>query len=293
MVAERAARAFWPLWSVLCLVTAATAFGLADALSPFALRTLAGLLLAALIVALVLGVRRFRWPSRDEALARLDASLPGRPIAALSDVQALGAADAGSAAVWRTHIARMADRAMAARAGAPDLRLSRRDPYALRYAALTALVAALIFGSLWRAADVVAAAAAGGGAGTQAGGPSWEGWAEPPAYTGRPSLYLNSIAAAELELPKGTALTLRLYGAADAISVTETVSGQAPTRLVTTRLVTTRPGTRRRPACRRGAHRRIRRRPLRRPADHRRRRARVGADGAARCGARLSSSPAR
>ena len=26
-----------------------------------------------------------------------------------------------------------------------------------------------------------------------ASGPSWEGWAEPPAYTGKPAVYLNDV----------------------------------------------------------------------------------------------------
>ena len=74
---------------------------------------------------------------------------------------------------------------------APDLRLAPRDPFALRYVALTALVMALLFGSIWRAASVTGLAP--GAAGAVASGPSWEGWAQPPAYTGKPALYLNDI----------------------------------------------------------------------------------------------------
>ena len=34
-------------------------------------------------------------------------------------------------------------------------------------------------------------------------GPSWEGWAEPPSYTRRPTIYLNALAEGQaLELPK-------------------------------------------------------------------------------------------
>ncbi|PKP75645.1 MAG: TIGR02302 family protein [Alphaproteobacteria bacterium HGW-Alphaproteobacteria-6] len=226
MLTEQVTRAFWPLWSILFALFAALAFGLADPLSPVALWVGAGLAAAALAAALIGGIRRFSWPGRDAALARLDATMPDRPIAALRDAQALGVADTGSVAVWRAHVARMVRRAGEARAPAPDLRLSQRDRFALRYAALVAVVLAVLFGSFWRAADVVAAAT-GGAARPIAGGPSWEGWAEPPSYTGRPSLYLNSLAAGALDLPRGSLLTLRLYGPAEAMTVTETVSGRA------------------------------------------------------------------
>jgi len=36
----------------------------------------------------------------------------------------------------------------------PDLRLTRQDPFGLRFIALTVLVMGLMFGSLWRAATV-------------------------------------------------------------------------------------------------------------------------------------------
>ena len=127
MLAERITRGFWPVWTLLFAVIAALAFGLHDWLPVEVLWIGSLAVLAVLIWSLVRGVRQFRWPTRAEALERLDASLPGRPIAALTDAQALGAGDAGSLAVWRAHIARMAERAKAARAKMPDLRLAARD----------------------------------------------------------------------------------------------------------------------------------------------------------------------
>ena len=53
----------------------------------------------------------------------------------------------------------MAERAAKARASMPDLRLAARDPFALRYAALTALLMAVVFGSIWRIADAPKVAA--------------------------------------------------------------------------------------------------------------------------------------
>jgi uncharacterized protein (TIGR02302 family) len=59
-------------------------------------------------------------------------------------------------------------------------------------------------------------------------GPSWEGWAEPPAYTGKPAVYLNDLAKGDtLNLPEGTRITLRVYGATETAVLTETVSGIA------------------------------------------------------------------
>ncbi|MFZ1725407.1 MAG: DUF4175 family protein, partial [Albidovulum sp.] len=107
---------------------------------------------------------------------------------------------------------------------APDLRIARADPFGMRLVAVTALIVSLLFGSLWRLAEVPGLAT-GKGSAIAGGGPSWEGWAEPPAYTGRPSLYLNAITATAFDLPQGSRITLRIYGSVDAIRVEETVSG--------------------------------------------------------------------
>lgn len=226
MMAECVTRAFWPFWTVLLFVLAAGAFGLHESIPQTALWAGLGAALLALLATLAWGVRAFHWPSRVEALARLDATLPGRPITALSDQQAIGAGDAASEAVWQAHVLRMAERVKAARAVAPDLKVSNRDPYGLRYAALTLFMTAVVFGSLWRVATVADLATAPGAA--LAAGPAWEGWVEPPAYTGKPSLYLNDISDDSLTLPQGSRVTLRLYGEVGALSVEETVSGKAP-----------------------------------------------------------------
>ncbi len=224
--AERLARAFWPLWSLILLVLAALAFGLQD-LGPLVWAQAAGVVagLAALGL-LVLGYRRFRKPTLADALDRLDAALPGRPIAALRDTQALGTADPASLAVWRAHQERMAARAAQAQPVSPNLRLSSRDPFSLRYVALTAFVMAMIFGSFWRVASV--SGLAPGTAEAMPGGPSWEGWAQPPAYTGKPTLYLNDLAEGGLDLPTGTRLQIRIYGPDGSLTVAQTVADLPP-----------------------------------------------------------------
>ncbi|MFN3410508.1 MAG: DUF4175 family protein, partial [Limisphaerales bacterium] len=138
----------------------------------------------------------------------------------------IGTNDPASLAVWRAHQERMAARAAAARPVQPDLRLSSRDPFSLRYVALTAFVMAMIFGSFWRVASV--SGLAPGAAVAMLGGPGWEGWAQPPAYTGKPSLYLNEITADTIELPTGTRIQIRVYGPEGNLTVTQTVADPPP-----------------------------------------------------------------
>jgi hypothetical protein len=224
--AERLARAFWPLWSLVLLVLAALAFGLQD-IGPLRWAQIGGALAGLLALGLLaLGLRRFRKPTVADAMVRLDSTMPGRPIATLLDTQAIGLSDPASLAVWQAHKERMAARAALAQPVAPDLRLSSRDPFSLRYVALTAFVMAVLFGSFWRVASV--SGLAPGAAVAMPGGPSWEGWAQPPAYTGKPSLYLNDITAPELELPTGTRLQIRLYGADGSLTVAQTVADGPP-----------------------------------------------------------------
>lgn len=223
--AERSVRAFWPLWTVLITGFGLAALGVQDSLPLEAIWSGLVLLLFGAGWTLWRGFRAFRRPSRDEALARLDSRLPGRPIAALRDSLSLGAADPATQAIWSAHRRRMAARAGAAKAVEPDLRLATRDPYALRYLALTVLVMALIFGSVWRVATV-GSLPAPGGQGQAATGPAWEGWAQPPAYTGKPALYLADQKPGTLTLPAGTHIQLRFYGAPGALILAETISGR-------------------------------------------------------------------
>ena len=222
--AERLTRSFWPLWTVLIAVLAVLVFGLQDFMPLPAVWAGLGVAFLAVLYTLWRGWRQFHSPLRQDALDRLDATLPGRPIATLADTQAIGATDPASIAVWAAHQARMARAAAAARAVAPDLRLATRDPFGLRYVALTGLVMALIFGSLWRVASITGLGPTAAHA--LANGPSWEGWVQPPPYTGKPALYLNDIDRVEFEVPTGSRIQLRFYGEVGALSLTETVSGR-------------------------------------------------------------------
>lgn len=223
MIAEMIVQSFWPLFSIVLLVLAALMLGMQDSVSVEAVWGAAVVSVLIGVGCIFYAVRAFRMPTRHEAMARLDASLPGRPIQALMDTQTIGFDDAASAAVWRAHQARMATCAAAASPVPADLRISARDPYALRYAAVLAFAIALVFGSIWRVGSVGDMAP---GAGGLAAGPVWEAWAESPRYTGRPTIYLNDIDAGTLEVPVGSLITLRLYGEIGALTLAETVSGR-------------------------------------------------------------------
>ncbi len=174
--------------------------------------------------ALIWGIRQFHRPTRDDALLRLDAALPGRPIAALRDTQAIGASDprrrpsgTPTATAWPPALP-------PPNRSSPNLKLASRDPYGLRYMALTLLVVGLIFGSLWRVASISDLTPGNGALATT--GPTWEGWAQPPAYTGKPTLYLTDQTDETLSLPIGTRINLRFYGDPGALILAETVSGR-------------------------------------------------------------------
>lgn len=223
LIAERVTHTFWPVWTVLFFALAPLILGWQDFLPLEVVWGYGVVAILALLWTLYRGFRRLNWPSEAEAIARVDARLPGRPIAALNDVQAIGAGDAASEAVWDAHLARMQEKTRKARAVEPDLRVSTNDPYGLRYVALLFFVVALLFGSIWRVGSVTDA-----GTDTEllATGPVWEGWIEPPAYTGKPTLYLADIIANRVQVPQGSFITLRLYGEVGDLTVNETVSGR-------------------------------------------------------------------
>jgi uncharacterized protein (TIGR02302 family) len=223
LLLERLTRAFWPLASLLFAGWSIAAFGVLELLGRTEILVLVGFFAVAAGILLARGAASFRWPSRAAALARIDAGLPGRPIAALLDHQALGRDDPAAAAIWAAHRARMSRAARAARWARPDLRLAGRDPWALRLMALVMLFAAVIFargGGL----EPVASALVPQGTAAMATGPSYEAWARPPPYTGRPTLYLPEVPGDRpVHVPEGTEITFRVYGDAAAFTLAEAV----------------------------------------------------------------------
>jgi len=224
MLAERLILSLWPLFSVVLLVLAALMLGLQDIVPIEIVWGAAVVSVGGLIGGLAYGLRRFRLPTKEDALARLDESLPDRPIRSLLDGQAIGREDAATAAVWRAHQARMAERVATVEPVLPEVNTAPRDPYALRYVAMVAFAVALLFGSVWRVGTVTDMAPGAGDA--LASGPVWEGWVEPPRYTGLPTLYLNDLPGGDMRVPLGSLVTVRLYGEVGALTLAETVSAR-------------------------------------------------------------------
>ncbi len=134
--------------------------------------------------------RHFSWPDRDAAIRRLerDSGVPHRPLVAVQDRLAAGEGDAMASALWETHRQREARRlaSLANKLAHPGL--ARLDVWALRLVPALALIVALVFAGGWRS-DRMAAAF------TPAFPPPppvvANLWIAPPAYTGKPPIYLE------------------------------------------------------------------------------------------------------
>jgi uncharacterized protein (TIGR02302 family) len=217
---ERFWRALFPVVVVLSLFAGFSLVG-GWLFLPFWAR-LAGLL--GFAVALVWSGRSLvtlRWPSRQDALTRIERSSDQihRPMTAVEDSLASGGDDPATAALWRLHKRRMAEALKVMRAGAPDPRAYRLDPYAVRVVAIMLLVIGLAasgqdrwsrLGSAFRAPVDVSAIAS-----------RLDAWVTPPLYTDKPPVYLTGESAAlrdpsaPIKAPEGSVFVVRSQGADD------------------------------------------------------------------------------
>ncbi len=207
LAAERAATAFWPALAGFFVSYAALAF----LHGSLALVHNAALIISGVAAALTVlwGCMRFRWPKREEVLSRLDETLPNRPLAALSDSQALGTADSASVNLWRLHQQRMQILAVNLKAKQPDLRLSRLDPIALRFSSATALVIALLFAPL---PDLKFKSDASAASVNDEIGSGFDAWVEAPDYARLPGLYLNDRNDdVPVEVLAGSTVSIQFY----------------------------------------------------------------------------------
>ncbi|MBY8976262.1 TIGR02302 family protein [Rhodobacteraceae bacterium NNCM2] len=212
--AERLAVALWPAFSVICLFMALALIGTFEHTGPIGHRVLLGSFALALAACLVFGLWRFRKPRQTEAMDRLDADHPARPLATMSDRLASRASDARTDAIWLAHQRRAEAAALTLRPAAPDLRLARRDRWALRLFTPALLLAAVISADEgWLDQLIGAAKPAPLGpesAAAVAREPIVEAWATPPAYTGHETVYLTAQAAGQpVSLPAGAEITIR------------------------------------------------------------------------------------
>src|SRR5471030_1150905 len=179
-----------PLLAVVLLFVAAAHLDLFAGLDPW--------VHTAILVALASGfiglgffiLRRFRWPSRDVAIRRLerDSGVAHRPLVAVQDQLASGASDPMAAALRQAHRRREAQRLSGLTNKPPQPVLAIIDTWALRLVPVLALIVAVVFAGGWRN-DRMAAAF------TPAFPPPppvvANLWIAPPAYTGKPPIYLD------------------------------------------------------------------------------------------------------
>ena len=87
---ERLARALWPAFSAACIALGLGLLGVFEALGPLGHTVALWAAGAVVLAALGLGLRGFRVPGRAEAVARLEARAPARPLSTLTDELAAG-----------------------------------------------------------------------------------------------------------------------------------------------------------------------------------------------------------
>ena len=125
---EESLRRFWPVVSLLAVIWAALSFGLLSVIPPFTVKAVLFFSGLAALALFALGVRRFVVPTEDAATQRLDGAVPGRPIAALRDRQAVGKEDPVSQALWTKRLARMTALAANVRAARPNYGIRKKPP---------------------------------------------------------------------------------------------------------------------------------------------------------------------
>jgi uncharacterized protein (TIGR02302 family) len=206
----------WPplAWSgaVVAVFLAASWFGLWFAAPRLA--RVGGLALFALaLLATLAPLVRLRRPSRLEALARLDGDAPDahRPASAFDDRLANGMGDETTDALWALHRARVARRIDALSTAPPAPGMTKRDPRALRFAALLLALAAGWLAGPERYARVAAAFDWRGGIASAAPA-RVDAWIDPPPYTNKPPLLLKVAAQEKPEsvvAPQNSVLIVR------------------------------------------------------------------------------------
>src|SRR6476659_6789438 len=111
---------------------------------PFVARVVGIGLFALLALGALLPLVRFRWPTREEGLSRLDrgTGIRHRPATALTDT--LATQDPVALALWQAQRERTLASLKRIRAGLPSPRLTIHDPWALRALVIVMMVAAYV-----------------------------------------------------------------------------------------------------------------------------------------------------
>jgi uncharacterized protein (TIGR02302 family) len=211
----------WPLaWAplgILLLFLAVSWLGLWLEIAP-GWRQVGVALFGLALVASLWPALRLRLPRREAALDRLDrdAKIGHRPARTLADTLATGATDPGSHVLWALHLRRAEAAVNRLTVMAPRPGMARRDPFALRAAALVA-AASCAFVAGPELGSRLGAAFDWRGPATAAPLFRVDGWIDPPLYTRQPPLMIDLAAGEQrLKAPVNSTLVIRVAGRGDA-----------------------------------------------------------------------------
>lgn len=232
---------FWPrLWLLIGIAVVFALLSFAG-LWPYLDSSIHKLVLAVFAVAAIAAAIyavRIPWPTRDEAIRRIEkrSGIPHRPATSYEDTLSSGSSNTATIALWQAHRERLARAIARLRVGTPRPRTDRFDPWALRGLAVLLLIpmALLVTGSL---GDRLAAAFRFGVTG--AGAPTRvDAWITPPPYTALAPVLLSEgsqpVANDDgekktfFEVPEHSLLTLRGVGFGSGGVSLEVLSDGAP-----------------------------------------------------------------
>ncbi|MBI3700916.1 MAG: TIGR02302 family protein [Afipia sp.] len=211
----------WPILARLLTVAGlflAASWAGAWVVLPFIPRVILFVVFVALAIASLWPVLRFRFPTREDALRRLDrgTGIAHRPATALTDT--LKSNDPISQALWAEQRARTLASIKRIRAGLPSPRLAIHDPWALRGLVVVLMAATFVAAGSDRLSRVAAAFDWDGAF----SGPNVrvDAWVTPPPYTGRPPVILSASSnrsvpqsdSAPISIPAGSTLIVRSSG---------------------------------------------------------------------------------
>ncbi len=214
--------ALWPRLLPLLLLLAAflavSWFGLWRVTPDVARFVLLGAFGVAGLLALVF-VARVRIPDAAAGLGRVERATgePHRPATAFRDKLVSAPDEPAARALWTAHRRRILASLDRLKAGWPVPGVARLDPFAFRFLVVLILAVAFVFAGRERFERV--AEAFQGATPDAVIAARIDAWVTPPAYTGRPPVFLTGERSRALDsvvrLPEGSVLTVRVAGRAD------------------------------------------------------------------------------
>lgn len=209
---ERAWPRIWVPLSVVFLFLTVSWLGLWLDLPPFWRVSGLALFVAAAFLSLW-PLLRLRWPSRSNALDRLDrdSGLNDAPARALDDTLASGHDDPGTRVLWALHRKRAEEAVARMRIAPPRPDMPGRDLYALRAMGVLALVASAFVAGPEMGSRI---GAAFDWRPAKAAPPAFriDGWIDPPRYTRTPPIMLDLAKDQHLRAPVRSTVVIRIAG---------------------------------------------------------------------------------